>query len=356
MATEPLFFTTMDNMLARFDATGRRMALTASGPAGLHAWQHELRAQFRRLIGLDTMTTAPLEPHVTETVQCAGYIRQRVEVHTAPDVMMPLYVLVPDGLRPGELRAAVITPHGHGAGGKLATAGCDRNPAVAQAILQFNGDYGVQFVRQGLVVFCPDARGFGERREVGRQDDGNLLNSSCDLINHMALPLGQIVTGMFAWDLMRLIDYIEGRPDCDPKRVGCAGLSGGGMQTLWLTALDERIRCAVVSGYFYGYKDALLRLNGNCSCNYVPGLWQLADMGDIGALIAPRPLLIETGDADPLNGEHGVANVLEQVAITRHAYALLNAEERLCHHIFAGEHRWCGEKSVPWLVSHLAAA
>lgn len=355
MDTEQFFFTSLDSMLARFDATGRRMALTAATPAGLLAWQHELRAQLWHLIGLDTMSSAPLEPCVTETVHLAGYTRERVELHTGPDVIMPLYVLLPDGLQPGERRAAVITPHGHSSAGKLAPAGCREIAAVAETILQYNYDYGVQLVRQGLVVFCPDARGFGERREIGRQDAANLLHGSCDLLNHMAIPLGQTVTGMWTWDLMRLLDYIQARPDCDPARVACAGLSGGGLQTLWLSALDERVRCAVVSGYFYGYKDSLLRLNGNCSCNYVPGLWQLADMGDIGALIAPRPLLIETGDADPLNGERGVANVQEQVAITRQAYALLDAGERLYHHIFPGEHRWCGEKAVPWLAAHLAA-
>jgi hypothetical protein len=158
-----------------------------------------------------------------------------------------------------------------------------------------------------------------------------LLSNSCAVLNHMAIPLGQTVTGMWTFDLIRLVDYVETRPECNALRIGCAGLSGGGLQTLWLTALDERVRCAVVSGYFYGYKDSLLRLANNCSCNYVPHLWELADMGDIAALVAPRPLLIETGTLDPLNGERGVANVAEQLAIARQAYTLLGASERLGH-------------------------
>ena len=118
-------------------------------------------------------------------------------------------------------------------------------------------------------------------------------------------------------------------------------------------ALDARVRCAVVSGYFYGVKDSLLHMSKNCSCNYVPGLWQLADMGDIGALIAPRPLLIETGRHDHLNGERGVANVTEQYGITRQAYALLDAEERLAHSMFEGGHRWDGTDVLPWLARWL---
>jgi dienelactone hydrolase len=154
---------------------------------------------------------------------------------------------------------------------------------------------------------------------------------------------------MWAWDLMRLADYVETRPECDARRLGCAGLSGGGLQTLWFAALDERVQCAVVSGYLYGYKDSLLKLATNCSCNYVPHLWKLADMGDLAALIAPRPLLVETGTRDALNGERGAANVTEQLAITRQAYRLLGAPDRLAHDLFEGEHMWHGECALPWL-------
>ena len=50
------------------------------------------------------------------------------------------------------------------------------------------------------------------------------------------------------------------------------------------------ILTAAISGYMYGYRDALLTLNNNCSCNYVTHLWEHLDMGDIASLIAPRPL------------------------------------------------------------------
>ena len=99
----------------------------------------------------------------------------------------------------------------------------------------------------------------------------------------MGLPLGQTVTGMWAWDLHRLIDYVQTRDDCQADRIGCAGLSGGGLQTLWATALNRRIRCAVVSGYMFGYKQSLLDMHTNCSCNFVPHLYEHLDMGDIAA-------------------------------------------------------------------------
>jgi len=126
-------------------------------------------------------------------------------------------------------------------------------------------------------------------------------------------------------------------------------LSGGGLQALWLAALDERVRCAVVSGYFYGYKNSLLDAPYHCSCNFVPRLFETADMGDLGALIAPRPLLIETGNRDGLNGSMGLRNVRSQVRIARRAYSLRDARAAFYHHVFDGEHRWCGEKAIPWM-------
>jgi dienelactone hydrolase len=342
-------YTTEQYLLDRFDAESRAMGLRASDPEELALWRDGLRAQLRLLIGLDTMRACPLAPREGAPQPQEGYIRRRVVIDVEPGVSMPLFVLTPADLRPGERRPAVLAPHGHGGGGKASVAGMEDDPIIRQATARYNYAYGVQFARAGYVVFCPDARGFGERRERAADEDGDLLGSSCRVLNNMAMPLGQTVTGMLTWDLMRLLDYVATREECDPARIGCAGLSGGGLQTLWLAALDERVRCAIVSGYFYGYKDALLRLSQNCSCNYVPGLWRLADMGDIGALLAPRPLLVETGAHDPLNGERGVANVVEQLEITRGAYRLLGAEERLAHSVFEGDHRWHGAEAVDWL-------
>jgi dienelactone hydrolase len=327
----------MEYLLARYDALARQMGFRASTLEEHLCWQHELRARLRQITGVDTMIECDPNPRITERVELDGYVRERILLQTEPGVTMPLYALIPADIERGKRRAAVIAPHGHSSGGKFSPAGRRDIPALVDTIKEHNYDYGVQLVRRGFVVFCPDARGFGERREWPRQgEDGELLlSSSCEVLNHMAIPLGQTVTGMWTWDLMRLADYVETRPECDASRLGCAGLSGGGLQTLWLSALDERVQCAVVSGYFYGYKDSLLKLCGNCSCNYVPHLWELADMGDIAALIAPRPLLVETGTRDSLNGERGDG--------------LLGAQERLAHDLFEGEHMWHGTRAIAWL-------
>jgi len=332
----------------RWERTERKLALKAQSRSEFDVWKQTTRGKLMELTGYDTMITSPLNPVVTGEEDMGDYTRQRVEIETEPGVIMPVYVLIPKGEGPFP---AMLCPHGHSSGGKYSPAGRRDIPELADTIEKHNYDYGVQFCRAGFVAFCPDARGFGERLE--RYARGELIASSCQYINNMAFPLGQTVTGMWAWDLHRLVDYVETREECIPGKIGCAGLSGGGLQTLWATAFDERIRCAVISGYFYGYRESLLTLHGNCSCNYVPHLYEHVDIGDVGALIAPRPVLIETGDDDGLNGPSGLDNVIPQVETLKRAYRLFDAEDRVYHDIFHGKHRWNGVEAIPWAVRQL---
>lgn len=340
-------YQTADYLKSRFQATARRLRFQAQTRAEWRFWQQTLRSKIREYQGVDRHLAAPLNPRITETVQCDGYQRQRVEIDTEPGVTMPFYVLIPDNLQGPA--PAVLAPHGHASGGKYAVAGIRENALVIGTIDQHNYDYGVQAVRRGYVVFCPDARGFGERREWLNEKPEQLLESSCRQLAHMGLPLGLTVAGMWTWDLMVLLDYVQTRPETAGQKIGCIGLSGGGLQTMWLAALDERVDCAVISGYFYGVDDSLLHLSGNCDCNYIPHMWEAADMGDVAALIAPRPLLIETARQDPLNGPRGLANVLEQYTITEQAYKLLDVPDRLAHDMFDGGHVWRGTAALAWL-------
>lgn len=346
-----MYFTSEAHFVERFERQGRTLGL----PTGLDQdqfkeWQEGLREKLFGLLGMANFEKTSLNSSFDPPETFEDYSSQRVEIDTEPGVRMPFYVLTPAGNRSSDKLPVILALHGHGGGGKEAVAGKRNNPVIAERIELYNYDYGLQLVKAGYIVLCPDARGFGERRERFYQGDSPelILGQSCMALSHMGEPLGQTVAGMLTWDLMRLLDYVATRPDCDPDRVGCVGFSGGGLQTLWLAIFDERIKAAAISGYFYGYKDALLRLNNNCSCNYVPGLWQLADMGDLGALICPRPLLIESGTQDGLNGERGIANVTEQLAITRQAYRLWGIEDELFHSIHEGSHRYDGRDVIPW--------
>ena len=346
---EQITFSVHPYLQRRWKSVGRKLAFSAKDRASWKAWRRKTQKKLRQLTGYDTMQKAPLKPRITDQIEFDGYLRQRVEIQSEPGLVVPMYVLIPRKVKPPY--NAIIAPHGHSSGGKIGVSGCRENPSVSDTIDKHNYDYGLQFVKAGFITFCPDARGFGERREQLAKN--NILDESCQWINNMAIPLGQTVTGMWTWDIHRIVDYVQIRPDCRPDRIGCAGLSGGGLQTLWASALDERIQCAIVSGYLYGYKESLLDLHGNCSCNYVPHLYEHVDMGDIGALIAPRPLLVETGTRDTLNGASGMKNVLSQMRIIKRAYSLLGAKKNLKHDIFEGEHRWHGTETIPWMKRFL---
>ena len=330
------------------------MRMNCRTAAEYKIWKKKARNKLFSLLGLDRMTPSEPDPELLFAEKMDGYTREKWTIKTEPDVVMTFYRLVPDGLEEGEKRPAVIAAHGHGSCGKEAVAGNGFFPELEEAIKIHNYDYGVQAVKKGAVVFCPDARGFGERREINVQGDhaGARLSSSCYYLNFMALPLGQCVTGMWVWDLMRLTDYIEAQDNVDPGKIGCIGLSGGGLQTLYFVAMEDRIAYAACSGYFYGFRQALLELY-NCSCNYIPHMWENFDVGDLGSLIAPRPFVIETGDADPLNGKDGLGNVKPYVEQVRSAYRLFGCEDLLCHDIFEGPHMWHGTKSMEGIDRYL---
>lgn len=338
-------YPTLPSMLRKFDRYARQDAFSGHTAAEFEAWQKRSKALLTGLLGLEKMEQTDPAPVCMETTSLPGGIRrEKWAIRTEPDVVMPFYVLIPPGA--GKQTRPFLCPPGHGGAGKFSVAGLGEYAAVADRIAFYNYDYGLQLAQMGYVAVCPDLRGFGERREEleSTQSLPAALTGDCYRLARMGEPLGIPVLGMLVWDLARLVDYVLNRDEWDASRLSCLGFSGGGMQTLFLSALDDRVKLAVISGYLYGYRDALLTLNTNCSCNYVPHLWEHLDMGDIASLIAPRPLLIQSCREDRLNGPRGIVNATEQVETVQRAYHLLGAPGRVLHEICEGPHRWHGER------------
>ena len=333
----------LPSMLRKFDRFARKDCFVGKTREEFEQWRSKMRTLLKDLLGFEKMETCPLSPVLEETVILPGGVRrEHVRIQVEPDVWMTMYLLVPTGAGPSS--RPFLCPPGHNGAGKYTVAGLGQYRAVRTKIRQYGYDYGCQLAKLGYVAVCADCRGFGERRENAEdtQNPDTAMRGDCYRLAHMGEPLGIPVAGMFTWDLMRAVDYLLEQGEWDTSAIGCLGFSGGGMQTLWLAALDDRIRLAVVSGYLYGFKDALLALNENCSCNYVPHLWEHLDMGDIASLIAPRPLLVQSCREDRLNGPRGIANVMEQMETVHAAYRLLGAPDRVLHEICEGPHRWHG--------------
>lgn len=346
----------------RLKREGRSAAFKGTTPEDFEAWQIATRVRLFDLLGLSIMDRVPIEIRELSRVRVAGgIVRTHAMLQVERDVWMPFYLLEPSHPKLDErgLKCCYICPHGHQGAGAASVAGVAGVPAVDDAVRKFNYDYGLRLARMGYVTVCPDARGWGHRRDwKGQGDDENsFLRGTCLNQARMAEPLGLTVAGLNAWDNMRLIDYLEARGDIAMDDLGCFGFSGGGYMTLYLAALDPRVRKAFVSGYLYGVGDSLLHLNGNCSCNYTPGLWRLLDMGDIASLIAPHPLLVQSCEEDHLNGSRGLKNVDEQLEIVRDAYKLLGRRDGLRHEVCPGEHHLGVAhlaEDIEWLDSHVA--
>ena len=346
----------------RLKREGRSAAFRGATPGDFEAWQIATRDRLFDLLGLSIMDRAPIEVRELDRVQIAGgIVRTHAMLQVERDVWMPFYLLEPQAhkLDAHGCKRCYICPHGHQGAGAASVAGVTGVPAVDDAVRKFNYDYGLRLARMGYVTVCPDARGWGSRRDwKGQGDDENsYLRGTCLNQARMAEPLGLSVAGLNAWDNMRLIDYLETRGDIAMDDLGCFGFSGGGYMTLYLAALDPRVRKAFVSGYLYGVGDSLLHLNGNCSCNYTPGLWRLLDMGDIASLVAPRPLLVQSCEEDHLNGVRGLKNVDEQLKIVRDAYELLGRRGGLRHEVCPGGHHLGVAhlaEDIEWLDSQVA--
>jgi hypothetical protein len=323
-------------------------------------WRGPFRELLRGTLGLDKLEQICEDSRLNgvkkgESVECMesvreeGYVRHKYVLETLPGVKMPFYMLVPDQLGNGEKRKAMIAIPAHGAN-KESVAGVTQLAEVRDKLARApKENYGQEFARRGYIVFCPDPPGYGERLETLPNEDKafmpgikpNLLGSSCKNLAITAEAFGLSFAGLVVWDMMKLVDFVSGQLNVDMEKLGCAGFSGGGLYTLWLAALDERIRLSIISGYIHGYYDSILDTH-LCPCNYVPNLWRMADICDIAALIAPRYLLIENGTQDVLNGPRGILDPREQYEKIKEGYTLLGKSDHIDFQPFEGPHMWWG--------------
>ena len=148
----------------------------------------------------------------------------------------------------------------------------------------------------GLAAVAIAPMGFGCRREPINARQG-LSRKACEPTAGGALLVGQTMIAWRVWDVMRTFDYIATRSELDSGRVGCMGISGGGTVSVFSTALESRLRVAMVSGYLNTFRDSFGSIS-HCIDNYVPGILNWAEMHDIAGLMAPRLLFVESGERD----------------------------------------------------------
>ena len=129
--------------------------------------------------------------------------------------------------------------------------------------------------------------------ELARKE---FITISADVGQHEIYESNRTLMGERLWDLMRCVDYLESLPMVDKSRIGCTGLSLGGEMSMWLGAMDQRMKVTVSSG-FLTYMDQMEQ--DHCMCWKFDGLRELVDFPDIYSMIAPRFLQCQNGLKEP---------------------------------------------------------
>jgi len=348
-----LYLNPVEGLIARMKATAAPLAL----PSNTQEWRYwRVRLRERLLTAIGPFPEhVPLNAEIVEEHDEGDYLRQKVLYDSEAFASVAAWLLVPKGMRPGERRPAVLCAHGHGRGkddvaGVLPPPSSEQFAKARSRLEQGNYDYARQLVRRGYVCLAPDWRTFGER--AAPTEWIRSYNDACDMVYFGYAYLGFTLLGLDLWDAMRSLDYLETLPFVDAQRIGMVGLSFGGTMTTFLSALEERIKCAVISCYFCTIQDAMGHRGkaNTCGSQFVPGLLTFGEISTVAGLIAPRPCLVEIGEKDQGFFKDDALICYENVA---RIYAAAGAADRLDVDVHPGGHAFSGAKAFAWFAKWL---
>lgn len=286
-----------------------------------------------------------MSAEVIHSVERPNHTEEKIRLSVGEDVSILIYVLVPKSRPPHK---PVLAFPGHEPGIRYCI-GEFPDPETAQIHRTANDNYAEYLAGCGYLVGAVEQRGFGERR-TGTAGDRQ-PERSCRELSFAYLMMGRTLMGERCWDGMFAASYLLSRPDAAPGELGATGHSGGGATALWLAVLDERIRAAVVSGYFCSFRDSIMAI-AHCECNYIPGILNLSEMGGLAATVAPRPLCIVHGQQDPIFPFSATAREFEKV---RQAYARSGAPDACLLAAHPGGHAYHNDLSRAWFDRWLSS-
>src|SRR5688572_8902492 len=238
-------------------------------------WQDRaafLRKQILAHAGVRPMPEKrPLKPQVFGKLERDGYTVEKVLLETLPGFYLGGNLCRPRG-RQGPF-PGVVSPHGHWHYGRLENTALVSVPGRALSL-----------ARQGFVVFSYDMVGQNDTNQVPhdwvdpRQDLWNIGSSM----------------GIHLWNSIRAVDFLTSLSDVDPNRIAATGASGGGTQTFFLMAVDDRIKAAAPVNMISATSQG-----GGCqaAANLRAGWTDFSNMV-VGAMMAPRPLILVSNGGD----------------------------------------------------------
>jgi dienelactone hydrolase len=290
------------------------------------AWRPVARARFRELLlgpGGAATPVAVVQHHFEFDGLSIEHIQWQLPYGPPTEAL----VLKPAGAT-GKL-PGIVGLHDHGGNKyfglrKITRMSKDPHPAMLRHQDEYYGGaaWANELARRGYVVLVHDTFTFGSRRMRLADLPGNIRNNLVEsnpeaedeikrynqfagnhehLIAKSLFSAGMTWPGVFVFDDQRAVDYLASRPDVDATRIGCGGLSGGGLRTVMLTGADERIRCSCCVGMMTTWRDYLLNkcYTHTWMC-YVPGLPRDLDYPEVLGLGAPNPILVLNNRQDEL--------------------------------------------------------
>jgi dienelactone hydrolase len=241
-----------------------------------------LRGQVRVALGLwPWPERTPLNASVRGRIVRDGYTIEHVAFESVPGHWVTGSLYRPTGRR-GRL-PAVLAPHGHFPGGrhqertaadaqKDIASGAERTLESARYQLQARP---AMLAQMGVIAFAWDMVGYADSTTIAHRAGFTDADAELRL---------QSFLGLTMWNAVRAVDFLLTLPDVDPARIGVNGASGGGTQSLLLSAIDDRVTASLPAVMVSG------NMQGGCICENA-GLLRLGTNNiELTALTAPRPL------------------------------------------------------------------
>ena len=327
--TEPL----KENLITSLRAEAARKFRIHQLPAEAAAWKirrEKLVATIWEKLGVSLDHALALDYHETGATRMEGYVVKNIYYQSRPGLYVTGNLYIPDGDKPFP---AVLNVHGHWAQGRLAEQVQSRGHSLA---------------KNGYVCLCVDAFGSGERSTTQGEYEYHGGSLGASLMNIGETLMGaQVVDNIRAVDLLCSFDFVDNR------KIGVTGASGGGNQTMWLAALDERIAAAmpVVSvGTFESYIT-----RHNCVCELLPDGLTFTEESGVLALVAPRALKLCNCLQDT-NPTFFVSEMLRSFNEAKKVYQALGAYDQFANQAFNRPHGYwpeIREAMLGWFDLHL---
>ncbi|QDU27453.1 Prolyl oligopeptidase family protein [Anatilimnocola aggregata] len=278
----------------------------------------ELRRQLHEMLGLDPLPErTDLKPVITGKVEHEEFTVEKLHFQSRPGLYVTGNLYLPKTI--DKPLPAVLYVCGHGQ---------IKKDGIAYGSKSHYQHHGGWFARNGYVCLTIDTLQLGEIEGIHH---GTHRYGMWWWLNRGYTP-----AGVEAWNCIRALDYLQSRKEVDGQKLGVTGRSGGGAYSWWISALDERIKCAVPTAGITDLQNYVVdgAVEGHCDCMFMVNTYQW-DYPQVAAMVAPRALLIANTDRDRIFPLDGVYRTFQKV---RPLYAQLGKENDVGLNITFGGH------------------